>query len=107
MATLTTICFLTGTQVWEQQQYPHPLAPSQVRTLRLSDHCPNRLLVLGPRVGDSLALDPAQEDAAHTCSITVIPPAFSLINAPHLCTPCPPTQELSGFYLTILFRIEG
>lgn len=43
---------------------PHPSAPLQVRMLRLSDHCPNRPLVLGPRAGDSLALDQAEEDSA-------------------------------------------
>nr|XP_054515162.1 nuclear pore complex protein Nup214 isoform X15 [Pan troglodytes] len=43
---------------------PHPSARSRVRMPPLSDHCPNRLLVLGPRVADSLVLDQAQEDSA-------------------------------------------
>lgn len=42
----------------------HPSAHSRVRTPPLSDHCPSRLLVLGPRVADSLVLDQAQEDSA-------------------------------------------
>lgn len=43
---------------------PHPSAHSRVRMPPLSDHCPNRLLVLGPRVADSLVLDQAQEASA-------------------------------------------
>lgn len=43
---------------------PRLSARWQVKTLRLSDRCPNRLLDLGPRAGDSLALDQAEEDSA-------------------------------------------
>lgn len=43
---------------------PRRSAPSPVRTLRRSDLCPSRLPASGPRAGDSLALDRAQEDSA-------------------------------------------
>lgn len=43
---------------------PPRLAPSQVRTLRHLDLCPNRLPVSGPRAEGSLALDQALEDSA-------------------------------------------
>nr|XP_031306577.1 nuclear pore complex protein Nup214 isoform X2 [Camelus dromedarius] len=43
---------------------PHPSAPSQVRTPQLLDRCPNSLLGLGPRAGDSPALDQAEEYSA-------------------------------------------
>nr|XP_060464323.1 nuclear pore complex protein Nup214 isoform X2 [Panthera onca] len=46
---------------------PRLSARWQVKTLRLSDRCPNRLLDLGPRAGDSLALDQAEEIADHVC----------------------------------------
>lgn len=43
---------------------PPRLAPSQVRTRRRLDLCPNRLPVSGPRAEGSLALDQAPEDSA-------------------------------------------
>lgn len=42
---------------------PPRLAPLQVKTLQLLDHCPSRLLGLEPRAGDSRASDQAEEDS--------------------------------------------
>lgn len=61
----------------------------------LSDHCPNRLLVLGPRVADSLVLDQAQEVSCHK---------FSLRKHNGSLLPSSP-KEMSMFYLTSLFSI--
>lgn len=47
----------------EAATIPHLLAPWQVKMPQLLDHCPNRLLALGPRVEDSLGLDLEEEDS--------------------------------------------
>lgn len=59
---------------------PRLSARWQVKTLRLSDRCPNRLLDLGPRAGDSLALDQAEEVGGQT-SFPRCFPTLSLGNA--------------------------
>lgn len=80
---------------------PPRLAPSQVRTLRRLDLCPNRLPVSGPRAEGSLALDQAPEVGSQT----VVPPAFSprkrLLPPPA----APHTKEMSTVYLAVHFSI--